>query len=501
LELLGGLVTEDGVTWAEQAALFQREDAAAICAAPDAGPRRHFLVRGRGMSKTTDVGAIGLGLLLSEAPTRSRSYVYAVDSDQALEVLDAITGFIARTAGLSGALDVAARSITVKATGASLTIESSDAASAWSKRPWAVIIDEFSSWPDTSNHRRLWTAIASSLPKRRDSRLIVLSMAGSPVHPSAKVWKVAQSSTDWRASSVPGPCPWWSEVDVESTRVLLTAAEYRRFVLGEWVETDSLLGSEADVMACVRSGDPVLPARDGVQYTAALDIGTRRDLTALVVAHMESQAAGRVTVVDRVVSWRPTAGLLGRVDLSEVEASTARICKEYRAKLRFDRSQGEQLTQNLARSGVRVEEYVFSQAGANRLAKSLFVALRDHALSIPDDAETISELMSTRLVETTPGMLKLSNPVGHHDDIPTAISMALVDLQDHLTGLPATFGGLVMARATVAGADVTGDVSALRRDNESSPWRGGSVATRSLLDDRTDAQRWAEVVGWRRGGR
>jgi hypothetical protein len=65
--------------------------------------------------------------------------------------------------------------LTVKQSGARLMIESSDAASAWSKRPWAVIIDEFTSWPDTSNHRRLWTAVVSSLPKRADSRLVVLS--------------------------------------------------------------------------------------------------------------------------------------------------------------------------------------------------------------------------------------------------------------------------------------------------------------------------------------
>jgi len=50
-----GLVGEDdSTTWGEQAADFQHEDAAAICAAPESGPRRHFVVRPRGASKTTD---------------------------------------------------------------------------------------------------------------------------------------------------------------------------------------------------------------------------------------------------------------------------------------------------------------------------------------------------------------------------------------------------------------------------------------------------------------
>lgn len=44
--------------------------------------------------------------------------------------------------------------------------------------------------------------------------------------------------------------------------------------------------------------------------------------------------------------------------------------------------------------------------------------------------------MSTRLVETGPGVVKLSNPVGHHDDIVAAVGMVCVDLVEE----PATAG-------------------------------------------------------------
>jgi hypothetical protein len=436
LELLGGLVCEDGSTWAEQAAGFQHGDAAAVCAGPDAGPRRHFVVRPRGASKTTDAAGIALALMVSEAPKRSRSYIYAVDADQALELLDALSGFVSRTPGLAGAVELGARTVTVKSTGASLSVESSDAASAWSKRPWLVIIDEYTSWPDTGNHRRLWTAIASSLPKRKDSRLIVLSMAGSPAHFAAKVWALASVSPDWRASSTAGPCPWWTAADIEATRALLTPAEFSRYVECQWVETDEALSNESDVLACVRAHDPVLAPRTGVKYVAALDVGTRRDLSALALAHAETRAGGRVVIVDRVISWRPGAGVAGRVDLADVEDACARVCKAYRARLRFDRSQAEQLVQNLTRRSVRVEEFVFSQAGANRLAKAMFTHLRDRAVELPDDAELIRELQTARLVETGPGTVKLQNPPGTHDDLAVAVGMCVVDLVDHPTGLP-----------------------------------------------------------------
>ena len=106
-----------------------------------------------------------------------------------------------------------------------------------------------------------------------------------------------------------------------------------------------------------------------MEYIAALDVGTRRDLTALVVGYAERRQAGCVVVIDRVLYWRPEANC-GRVYLSEVEFAALRLCRHYGARLRFDRMQAEQLTTNPTRSGVRTDEFVFSAAGANRLARS-----------------------------------------------------------------------------------------------------------------------------------
>jgi len=257
LDLLGGLVLDDERTWAEAASAFQLDDAAAIC--DPTGPRRHFLVRPRGASKTTDAAGVALSLLVTEAPARSRSYAYAVDQDQATELLDAVGGFVARTPGLAGLVELGARGLTVRASGASLSIEASDAASAFNKRPWLVVLDELSSWPRTGNHDRLWSAVISALPKRRDSRLVVLTMAGEPTHPAYRTWRRAQASSDWRAAAIPGPCPWWAPEDVAATRADLTESEFRRYVLAEWVEADDTLTTAADVAACVTHPGPLEP--------------------------------------------------------------------------------------------------------------------------------------------------------------------------------------------------------------------------------------------------
>jgi hypothetical protein len=65
-----------------------------------------------------------------------------------------------------------------------------------------------------------------------------------------------------------------------------------------------------------------------VEHIAALDVDTRRDLTALAVGHAERRQAGCMVVIDRVLYWRPEAN--GRsVDLSEVESTALRLCRHY----------------------------------------------------------------------------------------------------------------------------------------------------------------------------
>lgn len=197
LDLLSGLILETGHTWAEVAADWQREDAAAILDAEPTAPRRHHALRGRGMSKTTDVAGVSRALLLTQAPERSRSHAYAVDAGQARILPDTIGGLVHRS-GLGGAVELSARSVTVRATGASLTVEASDGASAYGLRPWLTVCDELGMWPATSNHRTLWAAIASAVPKVPGSRLVAIGTAGSPSSLGADVWGEATTSPHWR---------------------------------------------------------------------------------------------------------------------------------------------------------------------------------------------------------------------------------------------------------------------------------------------------------------
>lgn len=112
-----------------------------------------------------------------------------------------------------------------------------------------------------------------------------------------------------------------------------------------------------------------------------------------------------------------------------MQDAALRMCREYRhARLRFDKEYAIQLVGNLRRAGVRSDEYTFTVTTNNELARALYIALRDRSVEIPVDQELITQLQTTRLVERAPNMLKLDNPAGTHDDLPTVVAMVIATL-------------------------------------------------------------------------
>lgn len=81
------------------------------------------------------------------------------------------------------------------------------------------------------------------------------------------------------------------------------------------------------------------------------------------------------------------------------------------------------------------------------------------ALDLPDEEETRAEFLSTRLVETGPGVVKIQNPPGAHDDIVTAVGMLVVDLTEQ----PETGrGSITVASGRVGQRDTRTSREALR---------------------------------------
>ncbi len=97
LDLLAGLVLDDGRRWGDAAEPWQWADARAVLEGPQ---RLAYITRPRGASKTTDLAGIGIAALVEQLPPASRSYAVAADRDQAALLVDAMAGFVTRTPGL-----------------------------------------------------------------------------------------------------------------------------------------------------------------------------------------------------------------------------------------------------------------------------------------------------------------------------------------------------------------------------------------------------------------
>jgi hypothetical protein len=425
LAVVAALVCEDGRRWGERAAPWQRDDARAILDLD--GPRRHYLTRPRGGSKTDDVGAVSIGALLEQLPALSKSYAFAADREQAGLIIDSVDGFRARTPGLSS-LVVGAGKLTNTATGASLEVMSSDDASAWGLRPHLVLVDEFAQWPTTPKPRRLWRAIFSALPKVATSRLVVMTSSGDPAHPAYGVLERARASERWRVSEVPGPVSWQDPEDLEEQRDELPAWEFARLILNRWTEPAERLTTIDDLRACVRLDGP-REWRPGRFYVISLDIGLKNDRTVAAVTSVEAGGSLLSVALDRMAVWQGTRE--SPVELGEVEAWILEAWTHFGgAPTVIDPYQGAQLKQRLEARGLGVFEYTFTQSSVSRLALRLHGLISDHALELPDDSELIEELANVRLRETSPGVYRLDHDSDKHDDRAIALALGCWGLVD-----------------------------------------------------------------------
>jgi phage terminase large subunit-like protein len=425
LEVLGSLVLEDRRRWGEAAYPFQHDAAEAVLSLHP--PRLHFLTRPRGASKTSDLAGMCVAALLEQLPARGRAFAFATDADQAALLLDALAGFAARTDGLGGALTIENYRVTAKHNGARLEVMAADAASAWGLKGDLFVVDEFAVWPTTAGPRRLWEAILSAVPKVDGCRLVLLSTAGAPDHPSAKLLAHARTSPEWFAQEVPGPCPWISDDALAEQRRLLPESQYRRLHLNEWVSSEDRLVSAEDLAACATLDGPQAPAV-GTRYVMSLDMAYVHDQAVLAVCHRD----GERVVLDRMHAWKGSR--LRPVREHDVEATLLEAHRAYnRPEALLDPWQTKGMAQRLRGEGVNVTEFTFSAQSVGRIALVLYRLLRDHQVALDDDGDLLTELARVQLRETAPGVYRMDHAHGEHDDRAVALAMCCAYLVEQPT--------------------------------------------------------------------
>jgi len=422
IDLLWRLVIDnDGRRWGDVAHSVQWDDALAVLN-PRSTSRYHFLTRARGWSKTTDLAAIVLVIMLTQAHPGDRLDVVAADRDQGALLINAINKFVVRTPGLAGVLNVSRYRVTAPG---DVVLEAlpADPAGSHGRGPAMLIVDELAQWPDTPSARDRWKANYTGMHKAPGARLVVLTTAGDPAHFSYPIRERAAVSSMWRLHEVAGPSPWADQAYLDEQHASISEASWRRFYLNEWTAGDDRFTTLDDVTACVRHTGPLQPL-PGVKYVIGVDLGWKHDRTAVAVAHLEAtDTPGTPTVVlDRLDVWAGSGD--NPVILDDVEAhvlSTAKLF--HRATIKMDAREGVGMAQRLRTKGLTVIDEAFTAALNSQLARTLEPLLRAHRLALPDDPDLIDELVNLRIVEPSSGQARIEHTPGHHNDQAIAIAL------------------------------------------------------------------------------
>ena len=305
--------------------------------------------RGRGHSKTTDLAVTCIWALVF-ATRPIRGYCFAADQDQAGLLKAAMATIVRLNPWLGSVIDVQ-KDVAVNVgkghpgEGGKLSIEASDVASSYGILPDLIIADELVHWEGDGS---LWHSIISSAAKRSNCLLVVITNAGFVDSWQWAVREAARTDESWNFSRLDGPqASWLTEERLAEQRRMLPAVAYLRLWGNQWSSGGGDALTEADIRAAFdRDIKPLSSRVSGWLYVAGVDLGVKRDASAVVVLGVPGDGkAGRIRLV-RSRRWKPVPG--SKVDLMKVERYIldldARFGLEFVA---FDPWQAELLGQRL----------------------------------------------------------------------------------------------------------------------------------------------------------
>ncbi len=440
---------------------WQKTDFAALdpallrCAGRSKKPAqmRAYLERGRGHSKTTDLGTTA-AWALAFATRPLRGYGYAADRDQSRLLLDAMQRLLRLNPWLGRILKVEANKIVNIAPGhpgcgSSLEIAASDVGSSYGILPDFVILDEITHWEE--NASALWESVISSAAKRSDCLLVCIANAGFVDSWQWNVREVVRVDSSWYFSRLEGPQASWLTPDrlAEQERLLPPVA-FARLWGNQWSTGGGDALTEADINAAFKPELQYLPHKaEGWEFVAGLDLGVTRDWSAACILGIRKrnrwdetkEGHGRIRLAHTKV-WKPARGKKINLQAVEDELRVMHIGYDLKA-VNYDPWQATHMSQRLALLRLPMVEVPPTGSNLQRQATTLIEAFNDRRVDLYENDDLRRDLKRLRVEERSYGFRLVSpRDSSGHGDLGAAFSLALLAASE-IAGDPALRAGLV----------------------------------------------------------
>jgi hypothetical protein len=440
------------------AAAGRSTGSAALKAKAAEAPRKFWIERVKGASKTSDVAAELLWALAFGRPGLL-CQVGAADQSQADELRKVVLDLVRWNPWLGELVEVQKAVIVGKQTGSRCEILTADEAGSHGGRPDVLVVDEI-----VHVIRREFVENLMDNASKMPRGLVVVCTNAGVLETWQWRWReTARTSGRWHFSQVTTPAPWIDPAELAEAEKRNPPSRFARLWRGIWV-TGEGDGLPADLVeAALTQAGPLGAPEKGWLYVAGLDLGVRKDASALVVVgvhvgyseeipqerpplprhlrvlieageveapagpapeYEEVEGTGRVRLA-AVRVWRAPPGR--RVNLSAVEAAVAELHGRFDlAAVALDPWQAELMAQRLAGKGLAVDLVPFSGPILRGMAQAVWDAFGERSVDLYPDPDLKRDLAGVRLVEKSYGSrLVFGHDEGGHGDTGTAFTLAL----------------------------------------------------------------------------
>ena len=363
--------------------------------------------------------------------------ILANDEAQATDrIFTAIARIVEASPMLRDSAKITAGRIEFTSTGATISVITSNFASAAGSNPVFICADEIWAFATERNARLLDEVIPS--PARKISGRLIVSYAGfsgeSTVLEQLHQRGLKGELIDKALYAHPGLlmlwshepiAPWQDQAWIEAMRRMLRPSAFQRLILNEWASAESSFLEAEMVDLCTDPNlRPVVVGDSDLSLYVGVDAATRHDMAAVVAVTIDRDAQ-KIRLV-RHYLWAPSPE--NPLDFARtIEAALIELRDHFwLMSVLFDPWQLAYLSQRAEELGIPMEAYNQTLGNLTDMGQNLYSLFRDKNITIYPNIDVRKCLLNAAAIESPRGFRIGKQTASRKIDLTVALAMACI---------------------------------------------------------------------------